>query len=124
MKRRAALFGLACAGVTARAQPVDVSILSLIATPSAFHGQQIRCIGFARIQFEGTAIYLHKEDCLRGITKNGLWLDIGALPAAIVDAANDRYVIVEGRFSMTNHGHLGLWSGSIQNITRMDPLEP
>ncbi|RTL16079.1 MAG: hypothetical protein EKK52_18875 [Burkholderiales bacterium] len=120
MKRRAAFFGLFAFATAATTQSVDVSLISLIAAPREFDGKQVRVIGFARLEFEGDAIYLHREDYLQGITKNGLWLDVERLPKKSAARANNRYVIVEGVFSMTDKGHLGLWSGSIQKVTRMD----
>ncbi|MDR7272968.1 hypothetical protein J2X20_005653 [Pelomonas saccharophila] len=121
MKRRAAFIGLVAFATAVSAQSVDVSLISLIATPREFDGKQVRVIGFARLEFEGNAIYLHREDYLQGITKNGLWLDVERLPKKSAASANNQYVIVEGVFSMTDKGHLGLWSGSIQKVTRMDP---
>lgn len=52
----------------------DVSLIQLIAQPEKFEGKRVRFIGFLRIEFEGNAIYLHREDFDHGITKNGLWL--------------------------------------------------
>lgn len=105
----------------ASAQPLDVSLVSLIATPKEFDGKQVRVIGFARLEFEGNAIYLHRDDYLQGITKNGLWLDVELPSKKSAARPNNRYVIVEGVFSMKDQGHLGLWSGSIQRVTRMAP---
>src|SRR4051794_20900429 len=55
-------------------QPLSVSLLQLIATPDAFDGKYVRVHGFVRIEHEGTAIYLHREDAELMLTKNGLWL--------------------------------------------------
>jgi hypothetical protein len=121
MKKRLAFLGslVLCSAVFA--QPIDVSLISLIANPKDFDGRQIRVIGFARMEFEGNAIYLHRGDYLQGITKNGLWLGGGPAQKKSATNVSDRYVIVEGVFSMQHQGHLGLWSGSIQKITRLEP---
>lgn len=124
MKKRVALIGLLTIGLQGVAQPIDVSMLSLIAAPKDFDGKQVRVIGFARLEFEGNAIYLHKEDYLHGILKNGLWLDIDSLPRKAGAIPDNQYVIVEGTFSMKDQGHLGLWAGSIQKITRLDRWKP
>ena len=108
-------------GSAAFSQPLDVSLINLIANPKEFDGKLVRVIGFARLEFEGNAIYLHREDHLQGITKNGLWLDVESALKKATTRLSDRYVIVEGVFSMSDQGHMGLWSGSIQKITRMDP---
>jgi hypothetical protein len=108
------------APIMASAEPVDASLIRLIAAPKEFDGRQIRVIGFLRLEFEGNAIYLHKEDYLRGITKNGLWMEMQS-PSKKVPGLSDQYVIVEGTFSMQDQGHMDLWSGSIRKITRIDP---
>src|SRR5262249_1764153 len=59
---------------SARRQPLSVSLLQLIATPADFDGKYVRVHGFVRIEHEGTAIYLHREDAEHMLTKNGLWL--------------------------------------------------
>ena len=120
MKRRLAFIGLLVFASAAIAEPLNVSLISLIAAPKEFDGKQVRIIGFARLEFEGNAIYLHQEDYLHGITKNGLWLDVELASKKAAMKANNRYVIVEGIFSMKDQGHFGMWSGSIQKVTRMD----
>jgi hypothetical protein len=99
-------------------RPLALSLLQLIATPEAFDGKYVRVFGFVRIEHEGTAIYLHREDAEHVLTKNGLWLE-GFREGQVAD----RYALVEGRFSVKNQGHLGLWSGAIEDITRMEPWE-
>jgi hypothetical protein len=34
------------------------------------------------------------------------------------------YVLVEGRFNANERGHLGLWSGEIEAVTRIVPWPP
>ena len=98
MKRRLALVGLLVLASAAFSQTLDVSLINLIATPKDFDGKRVRVIGFARLEFEGNAIYLHREDYLQGITKNGLWLDVENASKKSATEANNRYVIVEGVF--------------------------
>lgn len=107
----------------ADAQAVDVSMINLIANPKDFDGKKVRLIGYVRLEFEGDSIYLHRDDARQGNTRNGLWLDV-ALPQKQRMRVNNRYAIVEGVFSMDEQGHLGLWSGSIKNVTRLDPWRP
>jgi hypothetical protein len=106
-------------------QPVSVSLIRLIATPEAFDGAYVRVFGFVRIEHEGTAVYLHREDAEHMLTKNGLWLAANdAAPEGSREArVKDRYALIEGRFSASKKGHLNLWSGSVENITRMEPWE-
>jgi hypothetical protein len=99
----------------------DVSLIQLIAQPEKFDGRPVRLIGFLRIEFEGNAIYLHREDFDHGISKNGVWIDV---PADMSDRqkrdVNMRYVICAGIFSANNHGHMGMFSGAITNVRRLE----
>jgi hypothetical protein len=106
-------------------QPLSVSLLQLIATPDAFDGKYVRVHGFVRIEHEGTAIYLHREDSEQMLTKNGLWLAANdTTPEGSKEAqVKDRYALIEGRFTAKKKGHRGLWSGSLEDITRMEPWE-
>lgn len=106
-------------------QPADVSLIRLIADPDRFDGRRVRVHGFVRIEHEGTAVYLHRDDCEHMLTRNGLWLAANdTTPAGSPEAAvNGRYALIEGRFSAKAKGHNGLWSGSIGEISRMQPWE-
>ena len=105
------------------AQPVDVSMIQLIATPEKYQGKRVRLLAFLRIEFEGNAVYLHKEDYEQAIFRNGLWID---LPKGIVsgNGLTNQYVLVEGVFDGTQSGHMGLWSGMITDVTRLEPWHP
>jgi hypothetical protein len=101
-------------------EPMDVSIIHLIATPERYHGKLVRLVGFVHIEFEGNAIYLHREDFDRLLTRNALWLSITPDIDKQADKYNDRYVLVEGTFNAENKGHFERCSGSIENIKRLD----
>jgi hypothetical protein len=106
-------------------QPIAVSLVQLIAKPEAFDGKYVQVQGFVCIEHEGTAIYLHREDAEHMLTRNGLWLAVNdAAPAGSSEAmVKDRYALIEGRFNAQSKGHRGLWSGAIENVTRMQPWE-
>jgi hypothetical protein len=118
----------------ARGRTESVSLIRLIANPERYHGKKVRVIGFARLQFEGSGVYVHEDDYRHGITRNGLWLGSfasrqGRQPTDPISIkGNDKYAIVEGTFDMNNHGHRGMWSGAITNVTRFqlwsDPNKP
>jgi hypothetical protein len=103
-------------------RPVAVSLVQLIANPDAFDGKLVRVTGFVRVEHEGTAIYLHREDWEHMLTKNGLWLAANdSAPEGSREAGvNNRYALIEGRFNAKKKGHRGLWSGSIEGISRME----
>ena len=96
----------------------------LIATPDAFDGKYIAGPRVRPLS-TGTAIYLHREDLEHMLTKNGLWLAASdTAPEGSKEAqVNDRYALIEGRFTAKKKGHRSLWSGSIEDITRMEPWE-
>jgi hypothetical protein len=98
----------------------DASIVELIATPEMFDGKRVRTVGFVHFEFEGNGLYLHKEDWTHSLYRNGLWVDL-AKGVSRTDC-QDHYVLVEGTFRSGNRGHMGLWSGAVEEITRCMPL--
>jgi len=99
-------------------QPTNVTLVQLIATPEKFDGKLIRVIGFLRLEFEGDVLYLHREDYKNAILGNGIWVDATAEMNKQSAALNMHYVLLEGIFSSREHGHMGMWSGTIKQIRR------
>lgn len=103
---------------TAAEQPRDVSIIQLVARPQDYDGQFVRLIGFVNLEFEGTIICLHEEDCRRGIMNNCLWVDPSDEILRKRSVYHQKYVLIEGIFNAKDHGHMGMYPGAIQNISR------
>ena len=107
---------------------VDVSLVNLIATPEKYNGKTVRVIGISNIEFEGNAIYLSREHLLNGVTKNALWISLNSQAIGKTEEElskyNGQYALVEGVFKKGKYGHMGLFSGSIDNITRFMPWPP
>lgn len=104
--------------------PIDASLIKVIADPGQFDHRIVRMIGYCVIEFEGNALYLHREDYEQGITKNGIWL---ALPEQLpperkelAGRVSEKYCLVEGRIAAGATGHMGGWSAEIGEITRLD----
>lgn len=97
----------------------DVSVIQLISTPELFNGQDVRVTGFLHLEFEGDAIYVHRNDFDHAIAKNSLAIELSDAQARTWGKLNDHYVIIEGRFSSDAKGHLGSRSGSLQKLTRL-----
>jgi hypothetical protein len=101
------------------------SLAELIARPELYDGKRVRVIGFVNFEFEGNGLYMSREDWEQSIFRNGVWIDPPARfqadggPAAVVP--NQRYVIVEGTFDARHTGHMGMWSGAVERVTRLDP---
>ena len=97
-----------------------VSIIQLIANPTAFDGKKVRLVGFLSLEFEGSALYLHKEDYDHGITENALSIHVPHdMTREQRDTVNTQYVICEGTFHAKGHGHMGMFSGELANVTRV-----
>lgn len=77
--------------------------------------------GYLNIEFEGDAIYLHKEDYDNHLYPNSLWVNLTEQQIKEVDSLklNKQYVLLEGTFDKTGNGHMGLWSGEIKDVTRI-----
>jgi hypothetical protein len=98
----------------------DVSVIQLIAQPEKFDGKRVRFIGFLRLEFEGNAIFLHREDFDLGISSNGLWVNVPSdMTKRQQDDVNMRYVICVGVFRAGMHGHMGMFSGAISDVRRL-----
>jgi hypothetical protein len=124
MKTRTLLFllSLICSFTLplVAAEPVDVSLIQLIANPKDYDGKIVRVIGFAKLEFEGDAIYFHEDDYKHSISKNGLWIDVSEDMLKRKAKLDRKYVLIEGQFDAKMTGHMGLWSGSIHKITRCE----
>lgn len=95
------------------------SLVKLIATPDKFDGRRIIVTGFMNVEFEGNAIYLHKDDFENNLFSNGLWINLNDQQKKEIDSLNlnKNYVLLEGTFNSSGNGHFGLWSGEINEIT-------
>lgn len=99
----------------------DVSIIALIANPLLYNHSKIRIIGYLHLEFEGTCIYIHKEDYKNAISKNALWIDlISREKMRSLQKFSDHYVIIEGIFNAGDKGHMEMNSGTVTNISRID----
>src|ERR1700730_655936 len=103
-----------CSAATQSAE--SVSMVQLIATPEKFDGKTIQVVGFLRLEFEGNALYLHREDYDQEIYRNAFWFNFPADQDA--QKVNGHYVLLQGIFRANLHGHMDLFSGTITHITR------
>lgn len=94
-------------------------MVQLIADPKRFDGQTVRVIGYLHLEFEGNAVYLHREDFERSILQNGIWIELTEAQQKSSTKFNNGYVLVEATFSASEKGHLDLWPGSLQRVSRV-----
>jgi hypothetical protein len=114
------LFAILCSSELLAQEPQDVSMVQLISNPEKFNGKVVRVIGFLRIEFEGNVLYMHREDYDYAILGNGVWVDLPEFSLKNKDRVNLKYVILVGQFSSKDRGHMGMWSGSFNNVQRLE----
>ena len=102
----------------------DVSMVQLIATPEKYDGKFVRVFGYLILEFEGDAVYLHREDLVQGLSRNALWVDRTEAMERDEKKLSGHYVLIEGIFDAQGHGHMGLFSGVIKDITRVETWPP
>lgn len=103
-----------------RPKSEDVSIISLIANPEKYYGKRVTVRGYMITEFEGTAIYLSREDFDNKIYKNSIFLLIGK--GSDYQYYNKEYVGLDGTFIKGN-GHMGLFSGMLKDISYITKRE-
>jgi hypothetical protein len=113
-------------GPYARTVTVDgdsrfVSLIPVIVNPKSYDGREIRFVGFLRVSFEGSAVYLSQADGENYLTKNAISLEN---PTACSDRAKDgSYVMISGQF-VADNGPRGLFSGTLRQVGRCHPHPP
>ena len=96
-----------------------LSMIDLIANPELFDGKKVMVQGYVHFEFEGNAIYLHKEDFLYGISRNSLWLSLSASKGANeFSDCQDSYALVRGTFKAGIGGHNDMASGELHDIAK------
>ncbi|KRB98283.1 hypothetical protein [Duganella sp. Root198D2] len=118
------IVGLMCHWTSATSSELkDVSMIQLIANPQQYDGKPIRVMAFLNLEFEGNALYLHREDFDKSLLSNAVWISLDDQQVRTSKKFSGGYVLVEGVFSSKDRGHLGIFSGSIQQVTRIQSWE-
>ena len=102
--------------------PNFVSLVRLLASPHEFDGRRVLVFGVAKIQFEGNALYLHKEDFVWGLYTNAIWIDVPPESWEEWKRYSGKYVAIDGTFNAQRHGHMDVFGGTIERITRFTPV--
>ncbi|MBC8101530.1 MAG: hypothetical protein H7Z41_02945 [Cytophagales bacterium] len=109
-------------------EPADLPLVRLVTMPEKYHGIRVRTIGFVRIEFEGNVLYPHREDYEHALLGNGVWIELTDKLRSQGKQYSMKYCLIEGVFDAKQQGHLGLWSGTIKSISRLqiwsDPAKP
>jgi hypothetical protein len=115
-------------GSYAAADPPDVSLVQLIATPERFDGKHVQVVGYCWLEFEGDALYLSRDDQANMVYRNSIWLSVSREDREKWLGMRGKYVTVSGTFRADFHGHMGMSSGAIEKIDAIrvwsDPKRP
>ena len=103
---------------------MTVSLVQLIAGPQNFDGKRVAVTGFVMLEAENTAVYLHESDAAYGIFRNALWLGVPLGGESHRVRFHRRYVVIEGIFNARRRGHGDAFSGSLEDISRFELVEP
>lgn len=96
-----------------------VSEYTLIGSPSDYDGKKVRIVGVLNIENNNSSIYVSSDDRTNKITKNALWINLNTFRYPKISELNGKYVIIEGTFNGLNSGHTDYYSGSIENIIKV-----
>ncbi|MFY9561863.1 MAG: hypothetical protein WAQ52_16635 [Terriglobales bacterium] len=99
----------------------DVSLIRLLANPELYNGKFVRVNGFLVLEFEGTALYLHREDCEQILMRNAVWLDVPSEVWERKYELTERYVVIEGVFRADCRGHMDAFGGAINPVQDIRP---
>ena len=94
-----------------------VSMIKLLANPEKYNGKRVMLDGFLNLEFEGNALYLHKEDYTHGISKNSLWVNLNDNISKEAHKYNKNYVLIVATFDANDTGHMGAFGGGLKNLT-------
>jgi hypothetical protein len=118
------LAALVLVSASARPSEVrDISMIQLIANPQQYDGSPIRLIAFLNLEFEGNALYLHREDYEKSMPSNAIWISLTDQQLNKSKKLSGGYVLVEGTFRAKDRGHLGIFAGSVERVTRIQTWE-
>jgi len=94
-------------------------LVAIIADPERFHGRRVQVIGFLALGGDNV-LYLDKQSFDAANTDNAVALALGwDFVNREAPAVSDRYAILEGTFDAQRKGHLGVYRGSLRDITRL-----
>ncbi len=112
------------AGPTAAGTPERVSMIQLIADPGTYDGKLVNVVGFSRFRGERDVLYLGEADAAQQVYRNGVSLALVKHQDLKRKPKLDRhYVYVEGVFHANVNGAESLFSGSIDQISRLELWE-
>ena len=110
------------------AEPPDVSLVQLIATPERFDGKHVQVVGYCWLESEDDALYLSRDDQANMVYRNSIWLSVSREDREKWLGMRGNFVAVSGTFRADFQGHMGMSSGAMEKIDAIrvwsDPKRP
>ena len=99
---------------------VEVALQELAQHPNVYDGRRVRVSGYHHAEFEHSS--LSEDPAHINDYDHSIWLGgvSGTAKPTHVPHTNDAYVKVEGTFSGHRGGHLGLWPGEVDRLTKIE----
>lgn len=96
-----------------------VDMKSLFNEPQKYDGKVVEVTGFVTIEFEGNALYLDQKSQAGTSYDKGIWLEISktSFENKKFNGAN---VLVKGTFNLGNKGHMNLWKGALEKVSKLE----
>jgi hypothetical protein len=77
---------------------LPVSMVTLLAMPASSSAKQVQVSGFLVLDFEGQALYLHKEDYQEGLTLNSIYVSLTPAQQQQYKSLDKTYVTIKASF--------------------------
>lgn len=97
----------------------NTDFVDLLKTPEKYDGKVVSITGYVTIEFEGNALYIDSKSQKFASYEKGVWLEIAKTPFEI-KKYNGSKVLVKGIFKLSNKGHMGLWRGALEKVSKVE----
>jgi hypothetical protein len=96
-----------------------VSFIELVTRPEIYAGRRVRVSGWLHLEFEGDALYLHREDYERSLIPNSFRISAPDSLRLRASEFSDQYCIVGGTFVAytAEEGTMRFESGGLKDLT-------
>lgn len=100
------------------AHALPTSIVTLLAEPVSKSAQKVQVSGFLVLDFEGQALYLHKEDYQEGLMRNAIRLSLTPEQEKQYKDMAGSYVTIEASFLKRRNSE-DIFTGSLFNVRQI-----
>jgi hypothetical protein len=118
--------GVSVAASKKRAEPINVGMIALLASPQRYNGKIIQTIGFLNIgsMRENDNLWLYEDDGKFSLYKNSFALDLTDDQRKQFLHLNHTYVLITGTLHSEGPEGTKMNSGIIVKVTQLDGWQP